>query len=96
MKVAAYTAKGRGPYSDAAVNFTQEGGLWLVYKFSMYVLYKTITWLMQFHQILQLLLALPDEQMDQLWYHGCHSVWKRLVGSSLDILSQLQINLGCM
>ena len=38
VKVAAYTVKGRGPYSDAAVNFTQEGGLWLVYKLKFYVL----------------------------------------------------------
>ena len=26
VKVAAYTEKGRGPYSDEVVNFTQEGG----------------------------------------------------------------------
>ena len=37
VKVAAYTVKGRGPYSETAVNFTQEGGLWFVYKSDVYV-----------------------------------------------------------
>ena len=32
VKLAAYTVKGRGPYSDTAVNFTQEGGLLIVCK----------------------------------------------------------------
>ena len=26
IKIAAYTVKGRGPYSDLVVNFTMEGG----------------------------------------------------------------------
>ena len=38
VKVAAYTMKGRGPYSDAALNFTQEGGLLFVCKSNFYVL----------------------------------------------------------
>ena len=27
IKIAAYTVKGRGPYSDPVVNFTMEGGI---------------------------------------------------------------------